>query len=54
MYWYAAEVAGKEWDAVGIQVWAPAVVAWILTVGLLLALLRQRLSDMREGAILEG
>ena len=37
-----------------MQFWAFAVGAWVLTVGLLLALLRQRLKDMREGADLEG
>ena len=54
MYWYAAQVAGKEWGALGMQVWAFAVGTWILAVGLLLALLRQRLKDMREGMVLEG
>ena len=38
----------------GMQVWAFVVGARILTVGLLLALLRQRLKGMREGAVLEG
>ena len=51
---YAAQMAGKEWGALGIQVWAVAVGAWILTVGLALALLRKRLKDMREAAIHEG
>ena len=32
-----------------MQVWAFAVGAWILTMGLTLALLRKRLKDMREG-----
>ena len=54
MYWYAAQVAGKELGALRIQIWAVAVGAWILTVGLALALLRKRLRDMREGAVLEG
>ena len=38
----------------GMQVRAFAAGAWILTIGLLLALLRQRLKDMWEGAVLEG
>ena len=54
MYWYAAQMADKEWGTAGMQVWAFAVGAWNLTVGLLLALLRQRLKHMREGADLEG
>ena len=54
VYWYAAQMAGEEWGGVGIQVWAFALGAWILTVGMALALLRKRLKDMREGAILEG
>ena len=54
VYWYAARTAGEEWGAVGIQVWAFALGAWILTVGMALALLRKRLKDMLEGAILEG
>ena len=54
VYGYAAQMADKEWGAVGMQAWAFAVGAWILTVGLLLTLLRQRLKDMREGAVLEG
>ena len=54
VYWYAAQPAWREWDALGIQVWAFAVGAWILTVGLALALLRKRLKDMRKGAVLEG
>ena len=54
VYLYAAQVADKEWGTVGMQVWAFVVGAWILTVGLLLALLRQRLKGMREGAVLEG
>ena len=54
VYWYAAQTTGKEWGALGIQVWAFAVGAWILTVGLALALLRKRLKDTREGAVLEG
>ena len=54
VYWYAAQTTGKEWGALGIQVWAFALGAWILTVGMGLALLRKRLKDMREGAIPEG
>ena len=54
VFWYAAQTAGKEWGALGIQVWAFAAGDWILTVGLALALLRKRLKDMREGAVLEG
>ena len=54
VYWYAAQMAGKEWGVLGIQVWAFKTVTWILTVGLALALLRKRLKDMREGAVLEG
>ena len=34
VYWYAARAVGEEWGAVGIQVWAFAVGAWVLTVGL--------------------
>ena len=54
VYWYAAQAAGKEWGALGIQVWAFALGTWILTVGMALALLRKRLKDMREGAVPEG
>ena len=54
MYWYAAQTAGKEWGALGIQVWAFTVGAWILTVGMALALLRKRLRDMQEGLDLGG
>ena len=36
--------------ALGIQVWAFAIGAWILTVGLALALLRKRLKDVQEGS----
>ena len=54
VHWYAIQMVGKEWGTAGIQVWAFAVGAWILTVGLALALLRKRLKDMREGAVLEG
>ena len=54
VYWYAAQMADKEWGTVGMQVWAFAVGTWILAVGLLLTLLRQRLKDMREGAVLKG
>ena len=54
VYWCAAHMAGEEWGPLGMQVWAFAAGAWILTVGLLLALLRQRLKDMWEGAVLEG
>ena len=54
VHWYAIQMVGKEWGTAGIKVWAFAVGAWILTVGLALALLRKRLKDMREGAVLEG
>ena len=54
VHWYAIQMVGKEWGVAGMQVWAFAVGAWILTVGLALALLRKRLKDMREGAVLEG
>ena len=54
VYWYAAQMVGKEWGALGIQVWAFALGAWILTVGLALALLRKRLKDMQEGSDLGG
>ena len=52
VYWYAAQAAGKEWGTVGMQVWAFAVAAWILTVGMALALLRKRLKVMLEGVVL--
>ena len=48
VYWYAARAAGEEWGAVGIQVWAFALGAWVLTMALALALLQKRLKDMRE------
>ena len=54
VYWYAGQMANEEWGTAGMQVWAFAAGTWILTVGLLLALLRQRLKDMWEGAVLEG
>ena len=50
VYWYATQMADKEWGALGMQVWAPAIGAWILTVGLALALLRKRLKDVQEGS----
>ena len=49
VYWHAVQMADKEWGTVGMPVWAFAVGAWILIMGLLMALLRQRLEDMREG-----
>ena len=54
VHWYAIQMVGKEWGTAGVKVWAFAVGAWILTVGLALALLRKRLKDIREGAVLEG
>ena len=54
VYWYAAQVGDRVWGTVGMQVWALAVGAWILTVGLTLALLRKCLKDMQEGLVLEG
>ena len=54
VYWYAAQMAVEEWGALGMQVWAFAVGAWILTVGLILALLRKRLKDIQEGEDLGG
>ena len=35
VYWHAAQMADKEWGTVGMQVWAFAVGAWILIMGLL-------------------
>ena len=49
VWWYAVQMASEEWGTGGMQVWAFAVGAWILTMGLTLALLRKRLKDMREG-----
>ena len=54
VHWYAIQMVGKEWGTAGMQVWAFAVGAWILTVGLALALLRKRLKDMQEGSDLGG
>ena len=51
VYWYAAQMAGKEWGAMGTQVWAFAVGVWLLTVGMLLALLGKRLKDVLEGTL---
>ena len=50
VYWYATQPAGREWGALGIQVWAFAVGAWMLIVGLGLALVWKRLKDMQEGS----
>ena len=50
VYWHAAQMAGKEWGAFGIQVCACALGAWILTVGMALALLRKRLTSVLEEA----
>ena len=50
VYWYAAQPAGREWGALSIQVWAFAVGAWMLIVGLALALVWKRLKDMQEGS----
>ena len=50
VYWYAAQPAGREWGALGIQVWAFAVGPWMLIVGLALALVWKRLKDMQEGS----
>ena len=49
VYWYATQTAGREWGALGIHVWAFAVGAWMLIVGLALALVWKRLKDMQEG-----
>ena len=54
VHWYAIQMVGKEWGIAGIQVWAFALGAWVLTGGMALALLRKRLKDTREEAILEG
>ena len=54
VHWYAIQVVGKEWGIAGIQVWAFTLGAWVLTGGMALALLRKRLKDTREEAILEG
>ena len=53
VWWYAARVASEEWNNVGLQVWTCAVGIWIVTLGLLLALLWKRRKDMREGAAIE-
>ena len=49
VHWYSIQMVGKEWGSAGIQVWAVALGACILTVSMALALLRKRLKDMREG-----
>ena len=50
MWWYAAQVAREEPGSFGMQVWTLAVGVWILTVGLLLALLWRRLKGVLGGA----
>ena len=53
-WWYRVQAIREEWYAAAVQIWPFAIAIWILTVGLLLALLRKRLKDMREAAALEG
>ena len=53
-WWYRLQAVREEWAAAAVQVWSFAIGVWILTVGLALTLLRKRLKDMREGAVLEG
>ena len=43
VWWYAAQMVGVELGGAGIWVWAVAVGTWVLTVGLLLTLLWERL-----------
>ena len=49
LWWYAIQMAREEWSSAGMQVWAVAVGVWILTVGLLGALLWRRLKGVLEG-----
>ena len=51
VYWYAAQTAVKEWGTLGIQIWAFAVGAWMLIVGIGLARLRKH---MQRGRPSEG
>ena len=45
-WWYRVQAVRAEWDALAVQVWPFAIGIWILTVGLLSALLRRRLKGM--------
>ena len=45
-WWYRVQVVREEWAAAAVQIWPFAIGIWILTVGLLLALLRRRLKGM--------
>ena len=53
-WWYRVQAIREEWYAAAVQVWPLAIGTWILTLGLLLALLRKRLRDMKKGPILRG
>ena len=53
-WWYRVQAVREEWVVVAVQVWPFAIGIWILTVGLALTLLRQRLNEMQKGRTIEG
>ena len=53
-WWYRLQAVREEWAAAAVQVWPFAIGIWILTVGLALTLLRQRLNDIQKGRTSEG
>ena len=50
VWWFGVQTASEEWGAAGLQVWIVAIAIWILSVGLLLALLWKRLKGVIGGA----
>ena len=46
VWWYGVQMTTEKWDVAAVQVWPPALGVWILTVGLLSALLWRRLKGM--------
>ena len=45
-WWYRVQAIRDEWYAAALQVWPLAIGIWILTVGLLSALLWRRLKSV--------
>ena len=48
VWWYKLQAVREEWTAAAVQVWPFAIGIWILTMGLLLALLWSRRKGSSE------
>lgn len=48
VWWYGVQTTRDEWDTAAVQVWPFAIGIWILTVGLLSALLWRCLKGAPE------